>query len=291
MQKNKFVYEDINAVCNRAAKKLVAMGLAVAVGGTCTIGGSCNRVVSAQTPEETERRIDAALDLPVHTAQANRERDRQMLLTNPSEIGNFEVFIDGEIEARARDARAREARAREAIETIARAREAIARAREAREAIAPQPAQQNDLGASQMIRARGNQHIEAGPNTHVHSFSNNELTHEGEGEAKITGPGSVDIDVGDVTVSECDESLSRNVKVNRANSLTVAPGISTHIQDGTTFTIGHTAQETLENLQRAMGLPLGRERNAQALNFIISVIVALWSFSLGSLFGGSGGCQ
>lgn len=95
-------------------------------------------------------------------------------------------------------------------------------------------------------------HITAVANSHVHSFSANELIHEGEGLALIPGPGAVDVDAGDVIISECNEYLSRDVTVNQANSLTVAPGISTRTQNGTEFTMGETLQETAENILRAL---------------------------------------
>ena len=49
MQKNKSVHEDIKAVCNSATKKLVAIGLVAAVGGTCTMGCDNRLLASAQS--------------------------------------------------------------------------------------------------------------------------------------------------------------------------------------------------------------------------------------------------
>ncbi len=46
--------------------------------------------------------------------------------------------------------------------------------------------------------------------------------------------------------------MTRDVTVTETNSLTVAPGISMHIQNGTEFTTGGTAQETAENILRAL---------------------------------------
>ncbi len=183
---------------------------------------------------------DLALGLSEAFANDNRELDRQRLMDNPAEIDAFEE----ETEAR---------------ESLAREREEIA----ARAILAGKPAQQNDLGAPQMIRARENQYIEAGQNTHVHSFSDNELFHEGAGRATITGTGAVDIDVGDITltVSECnEEDLSRNVTVNRANSLTVAPGITMRTQNGDTFVMRPTIRETVEQLLASL--------NPEAAKFI-----------------------
>lgn len=63
MQKNKFVHEDSKAVCNSAAKKLVALGLvaAVAAGGNPALcGNAYHFIASAQTscPESIKRMID-----------------------------------------------------------------------------------------------------------------------------------------------------------------------------------------------------------------------------------------
>ena len=53
MQKNKFIHEDIKAVCSSATKKLVAMGLVAAtiVGGANFVGVSYKNIASAQTGE------------------------------------------------------------------------------------------------------------------------------------------------------------------------------------------------------------------------------------------------
>ncbi len=53
MQKNKFIHEDIKAVCSNATKKLVALGLAAAttVGGANFAGLSYKNIASAQTGE------------------------------------------------------------------------------------------------------------------------------------------------------------------------------------------------------------------------------------------------
>lgn len=97
------------------------------------------------------------------------------------------------------------------------------------------------------IVAEGANRINAGDRSTVYSSSSNLFTHDGTGAGIIDG--------GDIEFSGfADAGFTRNVTVQNANSLTVAPGIPTRIQNGTTFTIGCTAQETLENLQRAMEL-------------------------------------
>ena len=142
-------------------------------------------------------------------------------------------------------------------------REAMREAEEERARLARQG---TVSGTPQMIQARGNQHIEAGPNTHVHSFSDNELIHEGAGLATITGTGAVDIDAGDITISECNEDLSRNVTVNQANSLTVAPNVPMRTQNGTEFTMGATREETIDNLIPDIQPSAYQERNTQQRN-------------------------
>ena len=48
MQKNKFVHKDIRALCSSAVKKLVALGLVAAVGGTYTVEYDNRLLASAQ---------------------------------------------------------------------------------------------------------------------------------------------------------------------------------------------------------------------------------------------------
>ena len=56
MQKNKFIHEDINAVCNSTAKKLIAAGLiaATTVGGANFASNNCKNIACAQLPEGNE---------------------------------------------------------------------------------------------------------------------------------------------------------------------------------------------------------------------------------------------
>jgi len=54
MQKNKFVHEDIKAVCNSAAKNLVALGLAVGIGGASAVFSNYKFVATAQYVEEED---------------------------------------------------------------------------------------------------------------------------------------------------------------------------------------------------------------------------------------------
>ncbi len=270
------------------------MGLMVSVGGTCTIGGSYRFIASAQTPEELDRRIEAVLarayerdlaaGLSEDAAQANREREMQRLLTNPSEIDAFEAVINGEIE----EVRQVSAGESAIIRALDRLRTSLERAS------STQPAQQNrgtvgrqTIMGNTMLQVKGTNHIEAWSDTHIHSLSNNDLMHEGNG--------GVNIDRGDVVISDFSNSQeTRDVTVNEANSLTVAPGITMRAQNGTEFTMGATALETLENLQRAMGLTnQGPTAAAQLKRSCIYFIVSLYNFAvsflLGRWLGGSGG--
>ncbi len=100
-----------------------------------------------------------------------------------------------------------------------------------------------------MIRTEGNNQITVGENGHIYSLSAHNIDHEGNGGANF--------DICDIIVSgfENEGQSARNVTVNNANFLIPAPGITMRLQDGTIFDIGATAQETLENLQRAIEQP------------------------------------
>ncbi len=99
-----------------------------------------------------------------------------------------------------------------------------------------------------MIRTEGNNQIVAGENAHIYSLSAHNIDHEGNGGANF--------DIGDIIVSgfENEGQSARDVTVNNANFLIPAPGITMRLRNGTTFDIGATAQETQENLQRAIAL-------------------------------------
>ena len=49
MQKNKFIHEDIKAVCSGAAKKLMVFGLVAALGSAAIYGNSYGLIAKAQT--------------------------------------------------------------------------------------------------------------------------------------------------------------------------------------------------------------------------------------------------
>lgn len=97
-----------------------------------------------------------------------------------------------------------------------------------------------------MIRTEGNNQITVGENGHIYSLSAHNIDHEGNGGANF--------DMGDIIVSgfENEGQSARNVTVNNANVLIPAPGITMRLQNGTIFETGATAQEMLENLQRAI---------------------------------------
>lgn len=109
----------------------------------------------------------------------------------------------------------------------------------------PENGGRQTITGNTMLQVRGTNHIEAWSDTHIHSLSDNELLHEGNG--------AVNVDRGDIIISDFSNGQeTRDVTLNEANSLTVAPGITTRIHNGTEFRIGATVQETAEHILRAL---------------------------------------
>ncbi len=93
-----------------------------------------------------------------------------------------------------------------------------------------------------LLRTEGNNHITAGANSHIVSFSSNEINHQGLGPVNIDGGG---IKIGTLD----NDLLTRTVEITEATSVTVNRGITIRTQnDGTEFTLGATREETIDNL-------------------------------------------
>lgn len=282
-EKNKI--DVVKAVCSSAAKRLVSLFLISAIGGLAFVGDKGKFWVSAQDQIELDHLLAEVLQL-------NERIQRFGDFDGEEEFEEYRVLLDQVRHIiRSRDIPLEEAERivnedmLPLVDRLENARQRQVQNQERRGGFlsllnplnwlnalgrgfgnlvgslenwfvnlihpqqpnAPRVARDNALDGIQ----RGN-HITAGANSHVHSFSANELTHEGEGLASITGLGPVNIDYGEITISECNDDLSRNVTVNSAGSLTVAPNVNVNLRNGTAFETGKTAQETLRNLLRAM---------------------------------------
>lgn len=250
MQKNKFVYEDIKAVCSSAVKKLVAMGLAVAVGVPSQGYGSSTHTVSAQ--------VDHVIDDDGTTYVA----------------GNGKTYVDGAGNTYVTGNSFTQVTGNSTTRVIGNGITYV------------DGNGQLTVPGNAAIVAVGANTINAGDRSTVYSISANLFSHAG------TGAGI--IDDGDIEFSGFTEDRpTRNVTVQDANSVTVAPGVPMRIQNGTEFTIGRTAQETLENLQRAIRLVPDNSQQMAPSNIFVrffSGLMSVFTYILfGRWLGGSGG--
>ena len=338
MQKNKFIHEDIKAVCNSATKKLVALGLvaSIGVGATVVGGGAYCHTVSAQSDTQDKPKLSKTLMLllsAITLAEVNPQKPHELMeLANELSSENkllFEKIVNdflqhynssGQIDAEAirifanvihlispevgtgsnqfssavefivnvLQAEAIGNRERLAgrlshfgYPSLASEAEAVfGRLENGYRVLAERVRDNPDIVDSDEfimellnLRREGRDflHLEDSETQREclssqrdrlwdqYNAYSAELRRAQEEISRLNNiiqtrhRGAVDIDAGDITISECNEDLSRDVTVNQANSLTVAPGITTRIHhNDTEFRIGATAQETAENILRAL---------------------------------------
>ena len=286
MQKNKI--DLVKAVRNSVARKLVAICLAMAVGGTVVIDGNYGFVANAQGQEqpqdqeemERERLIDRLWELEAKRRVLEPFHDNDFvgwriaialtMLEGEEDLDEIRNYIDEEIAPFLEDEEMmqqdlcclcccwlpREFFATQrsflyslciwSAKLLEKLYDNVRFLITGRRPRLPEiPRSPRGSSAPVSVIRRG-EHFTAGENSHVHSVSDHDLTHEGAGAALITGPGPVDIDDGEITISECNDDLSRNVTVNSANSLTIAPHVNVNLRNGTEFETGETGSRDIE---------------------------------------------
>ena len=84
MQKNKFIHEDIKAVCNSATKKLVVLGLVASIGVGVTVAGGRGdfHTTSAQSVTQDKQKLNGTLKLflsAITLAEFNPQKSHELM--------------------------------------------------------------------------------------------------------------------------------------------------------------------------------------------------------------------